>query len=137
MSIPLLLFFFVAGFLLACLMVLFVLSNTPQSKVWYLFFMLSGTIWIWVLLTKPNWINALTLFILPFLWLAGSLKVSSPLTSGNVPPHRLNGEPRVTQEQLKGRTGTLEAVKLYFLLLAIVLVLFMAFYAGLVGGVFY
>lgn len=131
MSIWLLLFYFVAAFLLACLIVLFALSKTTQARVWYLFFMLSGAVWLWVLLTRPDWVNTLTLFILPLLWLAGSLKVSSPLTTGNVPQKRPNGEPLTTQEWLRGSAGTREALRLYFLLLAIALVLFIALFTGL------
>jgi hypothetical protein len=131
MSISLLLFFFVAAFLLACLIVLFALSNTPQARAWYLFFILSSVAWMWVLWTRPSWINLLTLFILPFLWLAGSLKASSPLTTGNIPQKRPDDEPRVTQEWLRGRAGTREALRLYFLLLAIALVLFLAFFASI------
>jgi hypothetical protein len=132
MSIVLLLYFFAAAFLLTSLLVLFFLSKSRQAKGWYLFFIISSTAWLWFLVSKPQAVNGLLLFILPLFWLAGSLKVSSPLTSGSTTPHTPNGEPRVTQEQLKGRSGTLEALRLYFLLLAVGLVLLIAFGVGIV-----
>lgn len=114
---------------MACLLVLLALSRTPLAKAWYAFFLLSSAAWLWVLWVHPQWTNALTLFILPLLWLAGSLKVSSPLASGSI-PHPPDEEPRTTQEQIRGPIGRLEALKIYFLLLAISLVLFLAFYAA-------
>lgn len=122
-----LLFCFAAAFLFVCLLILFFLSNSRQAKGWYLFFMLSFVGWFWFLLAKPQWVGNFWLFILPLLWIAGSMKASSPLTS-KAPSYHPNGEPRVTQEQLKGRAGTLEALKLYFLLLMAGLVLFLTFF---------
>jgi hypothetical protein len=129
MDTTLLLFFFVAAFLLTCLLVLLALSSSRPTKSWYLFFLVSCLGWLCLLAFRPQWANGITLFVIPVLWLAGTLKASSPFTLGNV-SHPLNGEPRVTQEQLKGRAGTLEALRLYFFLLVMALIVFIAFAAA-------
>jgi hypothetical protein len=132
MNTTLLLFFFVAAFLLTCLLVLFALSSSKPAKGWYLFFLMSCLGWLCLLAFKPQWMNGLTLFVIPMLWLAGTLKTSSPFTLGSA-SHSFNGEPRVTQEQLKGRAGTLEALRLYFFLLVMALIVFIAFAAAFYG----
>lgn len=117
-----LVFFLVAGFLLACLIILWCLSSSKQSKGWYAFFILSFIGWILMLTLQPHWVGGFWLFVLPVLWVAGSLKASSPLTSHTMPPPK---DPifHATQEQLKGPAGTREALGLYFLLLTLGLLL--------------
>lgn len=118
-------FFMVVGFLLSCLIILLFLSPSKQSKGWYTFFILSFIGWISILLFQPHWVGGFWLFIVPLLWIAGSLKVSYPLTSHTMPQPK-DKLFNATQEQLKGPAGTREALGIYFLLLAIGLVICLA-----------
>ncbi|HEY9746072.1 MAG TPA: hypothetical protein V6C99_07630 [Oculatellaceae cyanobacterium] len=133
MNTAILPFMFAAALLLICITILLILSPSKQAKGWYTFFLLSALVWLWILAIKPQWAGSLLLFILPLLWLAGSMKVSAPLVSNASQPHQPDDEPRVTQEQLKGSAGTLEALRIYFLLLVIALALLMTVTAALFG----
>jgi hypothetical protein len=114
-----------------CLLVLFFLSPA-HSRIWYAVILAGQLVWT-TLLYRPSSFNAPLLFyLLPLTEIALLLRYGlSGISMRRFPTMR--GEPRVTQEQLRGPAGTREALTLYFTLAAIgligmLLVLFRSFH---------
>jgi hypothetical protein len=130
-TIPMLLFFFIAAVTFMCLLVLFFLSPA-HSRTWYALILAGQIVWT-TLLYRPSWFDAPLLFyLLPLAEIALLLRFGLAGISMRQFP-TMRGEPRVTQEQLRGPTGTREALTLYFTLAAIgligiLLVLFRSFH---------
>ena len=110
-----------AGFLalavLLCLLVLLFLHPQPGWRLWYMVVSLSFAAWVLIIYLKPGW-GGLGLLIFPLIWILGILFQSRPLPPR---PETFAGEPLVTQEQLRGKAGTREALIIYFTLVLLAL----------------
>lgn len=124
-----LLFWFMASTTLVCLIILTVLVQNPRVKGWYVGFMASFLGWVGMQsLPNPKPFINLVFYLLPMIWIAVTLAVTlPPLANGPaIPPQ--TGEPHLTQEQLRGPSGTRQALNFYFALVVIALVTMMTFF---------
>ncbi len=123
-TISMLVFVLIVAFTLACLVILSRLANNRAAKLWYVFFLVSYVLWHWGLFSRTGTLGPGWLYGLPLAWIAGTLALGFPKL-GNPPPAFPNryDEPRVTQEQLQGRSGTHQALQLYFAILTLLFVL--------------
>jgi hypothetical protein len=116
--------YFLVPLTLVSLIVLFFLAHARPLKIGYQMIMLSYVAWVWLLYAIPdNSLNIIWIYALPLAWLIVLFRFG--FSKGAYPaegPPQL-GEPRYTQEALRGSAGTQEALRFYFLLLFIGLVL--------------
>jgi hypothetical protein len=85
-------------------------------------------LWSWLLLARPERIGIGLLYVLPLAWVALTFYFSLPNAApGNFAPQ--TGEPtNMTQERLRGREGTREALTFYFGIVLIGLVVTLVFF---------
>lgn len=132
-----LLFCLLSALIAGCITVLFFNTEGKQARLWYGFFLLSFIAWISVLLARPGW-GLPWLYLLPVVWIPVTFRYSIvpiDFRGFNAEVHNLGtGEPRHTQESLRGPAGTREALSLHFALtlisLLIMLILFYSFYSS-------
>lgn len=116
----------VAFGLLGCLVVLLAVAPNRRSKSWAAVFLISYLLWAGVLAARPAWAGLGWLYLWPLLWIALTFVFSFP----GSPTHEYpvsSGEPRFTQEQLQGRSGTRQVLNYYFAILTISLLVTLVF----------
>ena len=116
-------FFFLASLAFVCILVLQALALNPRLKAGYAAMALTYVLWIWALYNMPAGLAAWWVYALPLVWMVLLFRFGF---SGFGKVHQyptFTGEPRYTEESLRGRAGTREALTFYFLLLLIGLIL--------------
>lgn len=121
-----LVFIFLAGFAMACILVLQALARESRIKLGYAALAATFVFWAWNLHLLPPAVSSWWLYALPILWLILLFRFGFPVTSRREFPS-LPGEPYFTQESLRGRPGRREALTFYFLLLLIGLIVGLVF----------
>ena len=131
-TVPSLLFLFLVMMTAACLLVLITINQNRRIRTWYLLVLATFIAW-GVRLFQPaygpqdGW-----LYLVPLAWLAGTFALGFPKTSPDPFSGAISetgqGEPRQTQEAIRGKAGTREALQFYFSLLFVVMIAVLTFY---------
>jgi hypothetical protein len=125
-TISTLVFFFLSAMVLACLLVLLALAQDRRHQIGYLILLFSFIAWDWSLYSLPRPTTSGWIYVLPLIWLILIFRFGFPrVTSHEFPV--TPGEPRHTQEALRGDTGRREAITFYFAILLVGLLLTLMF----------
>jgi hypothetical protein len=125
-TITTLVFFFLSAMVIACFVVLLALARDRQHRIGFLILLFSFLVWDWALYSLPRTTTVGWLYILPLIWLILIFRFGFPrLASPQFP--ETPGEPRHTQDTLRGQAGKREAVSLYFAILLVGLLLSLMF----------
>lgn len=118
-----LLFYFLVALTIVTMVVLLLMAQRKEIKAGYTVFLFSYLGWLWLMNTLPTGsVAAFWIYGLPLIWLVLLFRFGFPKTNGQDMAPQL-GEPRYTQEFIRGEAGTREALTFYFLLLLIGLII--------------
>lgn len=129
-TISMLLFGLMCLLVLACLAVLLAVSPERRARLWYAVFIISFMPWAWLLYSRPAADGLGWLYLMPLIWISTTLWfiMVSPASRNFIQPAGGTGEPgMLTQERLRGIGGSREALRYYFGLLLIALIVIMTF----------
>lgn len=96
-------------------LILMLISQPARVRVWYLLVLVSFPFWVQPILFQQGSPLPLWFYLIPALWIVGTLGLALPKIDRQSPPLQL-GEPKTTIESIRGPAGTSEALRIYFTL---------------------
>ncbi len=104
---------FIIALILSAMLLLIFKAETTWNRFWALLLILTFAAWVGGLWIMPFGPAVWGIYILPFILMAllfGLILAAA----GPMQPHQYREEPYYTQEELRGRAGSKEALTIYF-----------------------